>query len=158
MIVTTPFRVNIRAMPSVSGPVLDVMPVNAQAAAIGRNAGNNWLQVQYGETLGWVAKWVVVASSNTTGLPITSDIVEVQPLAPGATITGSSIYNIVIRSGPGTQFGDVGQIPAFTSVNLLARTADSAWVRVNYQGVEGWAAAWVMTASTDMNSLPPQQP
>ncbi len=156
--ILTPYRVNIRSAPTVTAPVLEIMPADAQAAVVGRNASNNWLQVQYGEALGWVAKWVVVATDSTVGVPVRSDIVEVAPLPPNATITGSSIYTVVMRAGPDLNFGPLAEIPARTQVPLLARTPDSAWLKVNYQGTEGWVAAWVMLASVDYNSLPEQQP
>jgi uncharacterized protein YraI len=144
--ITAPHRVNIRATPSTSGSVLTMMPFGAQAAAAGRNVGNNWIQVQYGNTLGWVAKWVVVASDNTVNLPVTSDVVDVTPAA-GTTITGAGMYNVIIRTGPGSTFGEVGQLPANTNANLLGRTSDSAWIRLSYEGTEGWVASWVIFAS-----------
>ncbi len=154
--VTAPYRVNIRTAPSVNANVLDIMAFGAQASAVGRNAVNNWIQVKYGETVGWVAAWVVVASDNTANLPVASDVVDVAPIPTGTQITGSSIYAVVIRSGPSLTFGPVGEVPANTNANLLGRTEDSAWVKVNYEGVEGWVAAWVMVASADMNNLPVQ--
>jgi uncharacterized protein YraI len=157
IIITAPHHVNIRATPSVSGAVLTLFPFGAQAAAVGRNAGNNWVQVQYGNTLGWVAKWVVVASDNTVNLPVTSDAADVTPAA-GTTITGAGMYNVIIRTGPGSSFGEVGQLPANTNATLLGRTSDSAWIRLSYEGTEGWIASWVIFASADMNNLPIQNP
>jgi N-acetylmuramoyl-L-alanine amidase len=148
--------VNIRTSPSVNANVLDIMPFGAQASAVGRNAANNWIQVMYGDTTGWVAAWVVVASDNTADLRVASEVVDVAPIPTGTQITGSSIYAVVIRSGPGLTFGPVGEVPANTNANLLGRTEDSEWVKVNYEGVEGWVAAWVLVASADMNNLPVQ--
>jgi uncharacterized protein YraI len=99
-----------------------------------------------------------VATDNTANLPIESDVAEVAPLPPNTVMTGTSVYPVVIRSGPSFNYGSVGEIPAGGSANLLARTSDSAWVRVNFSGVEGWAAAWVMTANADMNNLPVEAP
>lgn len=155
--ITAPHRVNIRTAPNVSSTVLSMIPFGAQAAAVGRSAGNNWIQVQYGNTLGWVAKWVVVASDNTANLPVTSDVVDVTP-ASSTTITGAGMYNVIIRTGPSSTFGEIGQLPANTNANLLGRSSDSAWIRLSYEGTEGWVASWVIFASADMNNLPIQNP
>ena len=158
IIVTAPYRVNIRTSPSVSANVIDIMAFNSQAAALARNVGNNWIQIKYGDTTGWVAKWVVVASDNTANLPVGSDIAEVGPHLGNTPITGTSIYPVVIRSGPSFNFGQLGTIAAGGSATLLARTADSSWIKVNSSGIEGWAASWVIVSSVDMNVLPVEQP
>jgi uncharacterized protein YgiM (DUF1202 family) len=152
--VLAPFRVNVRSAPSLSAPVIGVMPLNQLAAAIGRNAGNNWVQIDFGGTRGWVAAWVVVGSDDTLGLAVTSDTAEVAP-ASGA-ITGKPIYDTSVRAGPGLSYAVQATLPAGTSVPLLARTAESNWIKISYQGTEGWVAAWLIVATADYNNLPVQ--
>ena len=65
-----------------------------------------------------------------------------------------SIYNVAIRSGPGLSYGLQTELPAYTDALLLGRTDDNSWVRVNYEGSEGWVAAWLITASGDITNLP----
>lgn len=148
-----PSRVNIRSGPTATASVLKIMPYGIDVPAVGRNEGNNWIQVQYGNTVGWVAAWVVLASDNTVALPVTSPTADVAAVAPTTMITGASIYNVIIRSGPDMNYGEVGQLPANMRGTLSARTADSAWVQMTYGDVTGWVAAWVITASADMNNL-----
>ncbi|HEC21882.1 MAG TPA: SH3 domain-containing protein [Chloroflexi bacterium] len=152
--VIAPFRVNIRSAPSLSGTILDVLPFSTPALAVGRNEGNNWIQVEYGETRGWVAAWVVVASADTRLLPVTSPATEITPSA--GPLNGRSIYEVAIRTGPGLNFGEQGRLPPATDVTLLARTEDNGWVQINYQGVNGWVAAWLLVASADISNLPVQ--
>jgi uncharacterized protein YraI len=158
IIITAPLRVNIRSAPSTNGSVLVLVPGGAQMAALGRNAGHNWIQVQYGNTTGWVAKWVVNASDNTVALPVLSESTEVAPHPANQAVTATAHYAVSVRTGPSFNFGTLIEIPAGGTATLTARTADSAWVRVNYAGTEGWAASWVLTANADMNVLPIQEP
>lgn len=154
--VYAPYRVNIRSAPNLAGTVLDLLPFQATADAVGRNAGNNWIQIEYNGTQGWVAAWVVLASENTATLPVTSDSNEVAPV--DGDLTGKSIYGTTIRSGPGVNYGAVATLPADAEVNLLARMEDSSWFKVRYQDVEGWIAGWILLTSGDYNNLPVEEP
>jgi uncharacterized protein YraI len=151
--ITAPFRVNIRSAPSVNANVLGIIPTGSVVAAIGQNAGFNWIQVEYGNVEGWVASWVVIGSADLSGLPVTSQSTEFSPLEAD-TLLARSIYNVAIRTGPGLTYGIQTELPAYTDALLLGRTDDNSWVRVNYEGYEGWAAAWLITASGDINNLP----
>ena len=150
--ITVPFRINIRSAPSVSGNVINVLTYGVEADAIGRNAGNNWIQIETGGTRGWVAAWVVLASSDTAALPITSSSTEVTPAA--AQITGKGFGSVIIRTFPDQSATLIGTLPANTDAFLTARTENSSWVKVSYEGVEGWVAMWVIVASGDINNLP----
>jgi uncharacterized protein YraI len=150
--VLAPFRINVRSAPNLDGSVLDVLPLGASALAVGRNAGNNWVQVEYNGTRGWVAVWVVVASDDTLLLPVTSNSTQVTEAE--VDLTGAGIHELIIRAGPGLNFAPLGTLPANTSAPLMARTEGSNWVRLSYGGVEGWVAAWLLVASADLNNLP----
>jgi len=155
--VQTPGRVNVRSAPNVTASVLDVISFSDTAVAVGQTAGHNWLQVQHNGATGWVARWVVVSSDDTSKLPVTSNNKDVTP-APGGAVAGQGIYDVFIRSGPNINYGQVAVLPAYTSVQLLARTEESNWVRVDFQGTSGWVAAWVMIATADINNLPVETP
>jgi uncharacterized protein YraI len=150
--VSSPHRINVRTEPSVNGSILDILPFSTPFAAVGRNASNNWIQIDTGSTRGWVAAWVVVASANTIDLPVTSDSTEVNPF-PG-TITARGVANVNIRNSPTNAAATNGVLPGGTSVPLLARTTTSDWVRVEYNGISGWMASWVIVATADINNLP----
>ncbi|MCC6904823.1 MAG: SH3 domain-containing protein [Anaerolineae bacterium] len=150
---TAPFRVNIRTTPSsLSGVILDVIPYNAVVPVLGRNAGNNWLQVQYGDSVGWVARWVVVTSDDPLNLPVLSDLNEISPFV--GTIEGRAIAAVQLRAGPGTAFAPFNTIQPGTKFALTGRTDDKSWVRIALQGTEGWVASWVITATADISNLP----
>jgi uncharacterized protein YraI len=66
--------------------------------------------------------------------------------------------DLTIRSKPDSITPVVGVLAAGTEVEVLARTEDSAWVRVKVDEVEGWVIAWPLIASADMNNLPVETP
>ncbi len=52
-----------------------------------------------------------------------------------------------VRSGPGTTFDIVAQIPARTAVEIIAQNDAGDWVQARLSGVEGevWLAKWLLT-------------
>jgi len=76
----------------------------------------------------------------------------------GGAVAGKGIYDVFVRSGPGLSFGQLAVLPAYTQVPFVARTADSSWIRVDFNGVTGWVAAWVVVGTGDFNNLPIETP
>ncbi|MBN1313775.1 MAG: SH3 domain-containing protein [Anaerolineae bacterium] len=150
--VQSPSRTNIRAIPSLEGSVIDALLYNQDAAVIGRNAGYNWLQINRGGTVGWVARWVVVTSDDTSSVPVTSDMAEVTQ-AP-EVITGRGLYDVFIRSAPSLDGAQIAVLPPAGKATLVARTEAANWIKVSYEDVEGWVAAWVIIATGDVTGLP----
>lgn len=153
--VQSPSRTNVRSIPSLNGVVIDMLPFIGTASVIGRNAGGNWLQINYGGTVGWVARWVVITSDDTSNVLMTSDVAEIGPTT--GAITGRGIYDVFIRSGPSLNNGQVGVLPPAGKAELLARTAACNWIKVRYEQTEGWVAAWVIVATADMLNLPVEE-
>jgi uncharacterized protein YgiM (DUF1202 family) len=152
--VLAPFRLNIRSEPILDSNVIDVLPFSTPTPAVGRNAANNWIQIKYGSTTGWVASWLVIATDNTNLLPVTSSSTKVTPIPGSALITASSIYDITIRAGPGLIFNPQSTLPANTEVTPTARSEHNDWLKIVYQGSEGWISAWNMVGSGDFANLP----
>ncbi|HLA44099.1 MAG TPA: SH3 domain-containing protein [Aggregatilineales bacterium] len=73
-------------------------------------------------------------------------------LAQGITVATTS--NARLRAGPGTDFAELALIPAGTTLAAVGRNADSSWIQVNYNGTVGWIAAFLLSISGDVNSLP----
>lgn len=55
---------------------------------------------------------------------------------PTYTVTDGN--NLNMRSGPGTDYDKIGQVPASTGVTALGTNEDGSWVVVNYNGTYGW--------------------
>lgn len=70
IIVTTRFNANLRAAPSTSAALIQTVPFATELAAQGRNTGNVWLLVRYGEQTGWILRALVRTTDDTARLPI----------------------------------------------------------------------------------------
>ena len=68
------------------------------------------------------------------------------------TIAGSANANV--RSGPGANFGIVTVAAPGTEIELRGRNADGSWLAVTVEGMEGWVAAFLVSTTEDMASLP----
>jgi uncharacterized protein YgiM (DUF1202 family) len=143
--------VNVRSAPNLTAPVIDILQTSANAVAIGKNGANNWLQIAYGGTVGWVARWVINASDDTTSLPITDASVEKQ--AFNGVIMVKSVFDVIIRAQPSLSGASIGVLPAFTPAPAVSITEQGNWIKINNQGTEGWVASWVITASNDYTNL-----
>ncbi|MFN8561905.1 MAG: SH3 domain-containing protein [Anaerolineae bacterium] len=76
---------------------------------------------------------------------------------PNGTCMVSSAggVSINVRSGPGTGYGIVGNLPPGSSAPVLGRLADNSWYQVNVGGVVGWVSASVVTTSGNCGGVPP---
>ncbi len=71
---------------------------------------------------------------------------------PTATVNTGALN---IRSGPGIGYGVVFSVYRGTALTLLARNADTSWVKVALSnGVQGWVNARYIATSYPLYSLP----
>lgn len=63
------------------------------------------------------------------------------------TVQSAGAASINVRSGPGTGFGVVAQLPFGSSAPVIGRLADNSWYQVNVSSVIGWVSASVVTLS-----------
>lgn len=150
--ILTPYQVNLRAAPNLEAETVAVVPFNQLLTAVGRNAGNNWIQVSYEGSTGWVAAWIVPIVGDPLTLPVTSPSTA-YAVTYQLPITAKALVDLTIRSGPDAITAVLGTLPANTEVELLARSEDSAWVKIRYNDSEGWITAWPLIASGDLNNL-----
>jgi len=53
--VITRVNANLRAAPSGDAEILTVIPFSTELTVLGRNAGNNWVQVNFNNQIGWLS-------------------------------------------------------------------------------------------------------
>ena len=59
-----------------------------------------------------------------------------------------------VRSGPGTQYAIIGQLNSGNEVRITGRSNDdSDWLRIDFQGSDGWLAYFTVTVFGDVNRL-----
>lgn len=124
---------------------------------IGRNAASTWWLIDVNGTEGWVSR-VFVTASNAENVPVVdgNSTVPSTPAPTGLTVT--TVSNLNLRTAPGVSSESLLVIPRGGSATVLGRTADRAWLRVNYNGVVGWVSAAFVTASPplDFDEIPVQ--
>ncbi|MBN1681045.1 MAG: hypothetical protein JW966_12220 [Anaerolineae bacterium] len=80
------------------------------------------------------------------------------PAAPAAAGgVAYPVYDLNVRSGPGTEHNEVGRIAASTPIVLEARNPDTSWVLGHTQdnALRGWLAAmYLQLNNVNLNALP----
>ena len=156
----TAYRLNVRSAPDgINGQIitrinrLEVYPI------VGRTADSRWYQINVNGTNGWVsANFINVV--NGANVPVTNGTV-VQPTTPpaqgatGNTVTASP-YNVVIRSGPGTQFRRLGLLPNSGTAPVIGRNSNNSWWQINLNGLVGWVSSQYapISSSANINIIP----
>jgi uncharacterized protein YraI len=59
-------------------------------------------------------------------------------------------FRVNVRSGPGTQYTILGQVRSADAVDITGRSENSQWLRVNFNGQEGWVSAALFTVTGDV--------
>src|SRR5258708_20433773 len=70
--VTTTVQAKLRNGPGTNYASLADIPVSSVMPAVGRNADNTWIQVNFNNTIGWVAARLLTISGNVNSLPDSS--------------------------------------------------------------------------------------
>lgn len=143
----TAFRLNVRAAPNATAPILTRVNQFEQYPVLGRNdSAGVWYQINVGGQIGWVSGGFVNIATTGTSAP---------PNQTGIIVTATP-YTVNIRSGAGTQHGRVARLPAGQTAQVVGRTANNTWWQVNYNGIVGWVAAEyaIIQQGANLNSIP----
>ena len=77
------------------------------------------------------------------------------PTRPQRQTSGSSFTvnrdSVNVRSGPGTNYGIVGQVKRGQEFRPNGRNQAGTWLRFSWRGSYGWVAAWLMTVEGTEN-------
>jgi N-acetylmuramoyl-L-alanine amidase len=149
--------VNVRSGPGTQYDIIGQLTSGNEVQITGRSdEESNWLRIDFEGRDGWVAYFTVSVLGNTEQLPVVAPR-NVQAIAPmPATATPANIqatselyataYRIVnVRSGPGTEYVPIGTLQPGNSADVTGRSSDSEWLRINYNGQEGWIAFFVVS-------------
>jgi uncharacterized protein YraI len=147
VVAQTLYSVQIHTGPGQTYATVDQVPAGVDLPVQARNADSQWLLIQYQDKRAWIAAWLTTITGDLTAVPVSGEII-------GGPVIVSSWDTVIIRNGPGTGYAIAGNIPPNTSLYPLARNADGQWLLVNYQGLQGWIARWVVTINGDVTLLP----
>jgi len=166
-VVTGTQILNVRSGPGLQFNALTTLIGGQQVGLEGRNTNATWIQVRLPNgQLGWVSgsfltpnvPFTVLPVAQTTLTPSTTAVPTTTIPATSSgqatgTVSGTQILNV--RSGPGTQFGQVATLTLGQTVSLTGRTADETWVQVRLaNGATGWVSSLYVTPSVVFANLP----
>ncbi len=162
---TAQTSLRLRSGPDTSFGQVGLVPNATVLPVIGKNAQGNWLYVDFNGTRGWVAGWYTSIQGDLAAVPVVSNDgggaapappAPDEPTNPG-DVTALASTNIRMRSGPGTDYSQVGTVSAGNTVPILARNSSANWLLVLNNGQTGWIAAWLVTINGDINTVPVQE-
>jgi Bacterial SH3 domain len=140
--VTTQDYVNLRAGPSTGFAVLTQVPPAETLPAVGRSANMRWVQVTYGELVGWISARYLVWSGDIISLPV--DGVNPAPFVRRMIVVGVTTRETRLYARQIDPSQQVGTLPVDTEVEVTARMGEGTffWLQIFYQGQVYWVGSW----------------
>jgi N-acetylmuramoyl-L-alanine amidase len=81
-----------------------------------------------------------------------------QPATPALTASTSffatSNFRANVRSGPGVAYTVIGQLKSGDSVDITGRGPQNSWIRINFNGQEGWISFGLVEITGDVDTAP----
>jgi uncharacterized protein YraI len=66
----------------------------------------------------------------------------------------TSPFRVNVRSGPGTEYTIIGKLTPAESLDITGQNGDNDWLRVNFNGQEGWVFLNVVDVNGAIESAP----
>jgi|FLYN01.1.fsa_nt_gi uncharacterized protein YraI len=76
------------------------------------------------------------------------------PLAATTDLFVTTQFRVNVRSGPGTEYTILGKLTPADSLDITGQNASGDWLRVNFNGQEGWVFASVVEANGAVENAP----
>ena len=135
-------RVNVRSGPGTNYARLGTLQPGNMARILGRTTDNQWLQIEFEDRTGWVSYFVVGISGALDNVPFIeeSDLIDLATSTP-RVITVLTRFNSNLRAAPSFSAEILTVVPFNTELPVDARNENGNWLRVNYNGQNGWLAA-----------------
>ncbi|WP_144511178.1 SH3 domain-containing protein [Bacillus sp. FJAT-22090] len=119
----TEVTVNVSSLKVRSGPGLTydtIGVVNLNDKLVVLDKENDWFQIKYGTTTGWVASWYITSES----VEMTNKQVV------------SKVNRLNVRTEPSTSSAVIGQLNE--GDQLTAYKSEGEWIEIEFQGRKGW--------------------
>ncbi len=154
--VSTDGAVNLRTAPSTDAGVIVQVPGGQVLSVLGRDTTGQWYHVRLddGET-GWMFAQLLL--QNVGDIQAVYDSTPLPPQRYGDLGKTAKILapaGVNLRQAPDVMFPLVVTIPDGSEVTLLARSPYSPWVKVDYNGTQGWVALVTIQTEAIIDALP----
>lgn len=143
--------VNVRIAPALGADVLGFVPAGWTAPATGRSPDNQWIRIDFNGQEGWLGFPVINLFGDINALPV-ADPRSIpyggfeSPRSGATDATGPISGRLAesglrLRAGPSTAYPVLANPLRYTVFPVLGRTANNAWLQVNFNGTLGWVTA-----------------
>lgn len=150
VVVNTAF-LNIRSGPGVEFTSVATVAGGTELRVLGVASDGVWFLVEGTFGRGWLNIEFAVFRGNISTVPIIRETASVGVLAqPVAVISGA----VTLFAAPSPNFGTLGTLAGPVEVNVVARTADFAWVQLNTPLGFGWVSADQVVIRGDTSIIP----
>ncbi len=164
---------NLRQYPSMDSAVLLIVPPGSSLTLIGRSNDSSWLQVTTSDAVtGWLFNGRCINAGGTRlqsapieivfeNQPTVEEVVQAPAPQPISVPTQSfATIGIIchqnMRTGPGMDFAVDRVLPPGTTMDVVGRTYEAAWLQVSGNGASGWVyfGECVVPQQGDVTSAP----
>ncbi len=146
--------VNIRLFPAIGADVVGFVNAGWVTLADARSPDNEWVRVDFNGQEGWIGVAVINIFGDLGTLPVADprtipyggfDSPRSGPSNANSDISGYlALSGLRLRAGPSTAYPVLANPPRYSVFPLLGRTANNAWLQVNFEGTLGWVVTqWV---------------
>jgi uncharacterized protein YraI len=142
--------VNVRLFPAIGAEVLGFVDAGFRAPATARSPDNEWVRIDFNGQEAWIGLAVINVFGDLNSLPVadprTIPYGGFESPRAGLTSADSAISGrlaqsgLRVRAGPSRAYPVLANAPRYTVMPLLGRTANNAWLQVNFEGTLGWVA------------------
>lgn len=139
---------NVRNSPGLDGGLIGMMNSGEQYAVTSESGG--WYNVDFKGQSGWVFGEYAIVTGGTVASSGGSASSAGTPT--GVQFTTGNILNF--RTAPGESTTVIEFIPYQTVLDVVGRSGDNNWLKVNFNGSGGWVAASYGSLSGDLGSVP----
>lgn len=135
---------NVRSEPSLNGAIISKVSAGQTFNVVNALADRTWVQINANGVVGWVSGGLVRLSGAAPTAPVQPQPQQPQPTSPTGFVA-TTLANLRLRSFPAISNNTVLTIPSGSAVAVLARNADTSWIKVNFNGQIGWVSIRYVT-------------
>lgn len=130
---------NVRSAPSLNGTIVSKVSAGQTFNVVNALADGSWVQINANGVVGWVSGPLVRLSGATPTAPTQPQPQQPQPSSPTGFVA-TMLANLRLRSFPAISNNTVLTVPSGSAVPILARNADTSWIKVSFNGQIGWVS------------------
>lgn len=148
---------NVRAAPSLGGPIVGRILRGQTYQIVGRDENARWFLLQLADFRAWAYGYYLFIDGNEFNPPIAS-AATVFGFPPGFQDTGVVVQvkaGMKMRQQPNLLSPQNGRIPWGSFLPVVGRLSDNSWFQVIWKGTPGWVFTGFMDLKYgDLNNVP----